>query len=441
MAFLVAPLLLQPITLPFAPAVLDVTSKDNGGSRLTTINISHPAGMSAGNLMIAFLGGLESIDFRGLATPAGWTRIAYPATSTDDLIAVYYKIVEVADIAGSTTWTSVSSSGWYTGNIVCFVDGGVPTASATNYNATGSTTYTLASGSTVANYGDVIISFVTRSHAIAGIGVWNIAPTEEYKSVTNTNTVNTYIHIREYRKPATYPALTFTAAGYSSPSSGCTVVVPPRERVPSIIGSTLAPNAGARAASITITHPTVAVGQLLIAMLSHGEDVTFRGISTPAGWTRIAYNSVSPATGPCFAVYYKVAVLADVGGNTTFSTVSNTFWASGIMVAMQDAGIPTASTIDISDVGTSRTSHTGSTGTVTAGDTFLWFAGSDGNNAAMDVDNDEAWNTELTNAGAVSQNYVVELIGASGSVGPYTARKTNPSSDWASCFIYVPPNV
>ncbi|MGO8831145.1 MAG: DUF6701 domain-containing protein [Steroidobacteraceae bacterium] len=90
---------------------------------VSAVTLTAPAGIAAGDLMVAFVaqntGTLPAVS----TAPAGWTQVLEQDNGASIGGSVYYKFATVADVGGTTTYTWTCSAAAYSGGVILAFSG------------------------------------------------------------------------------------------------------------------------------------------------------------------------------------------------------------------------------------------------------------------------------------------------------------------------------
>jgi len=88
-------------------SITSAATETNGSSVVCT----HPTGLTAGDLMVLFVGIMNGADARTITTPSGWTSVEYITENDTSALVAYKKIATSDDVsAGSTTVSFVGGT-------------------------------------------------------------------------------------------------------------------------------------------------------------------------------------------------------------------------------------------------------------------------------------------------------------------------------------------
>jgi MSHA biogenesis protein MshQ len=90
---------------------------------VSSVTLKAPAGIVAGNLMVAFVAQNTTTLPAVSAAPSGWTEVLEQDNGASIGGSVYYKIATSADVAGTTTYTWTCSAAAYSGGVILAFSG------------------------------------------------------------------------------------------------------------------------------------------------------------------------------------------------------------------------------------------------------------------------------------------------------------------------------
>ncbi|MBC7708277.1 hypothetical protein H7Y63_03570 [Polaromonas sp.] len=383
-----------------------------------TIAITTPAGIAAGNTLIAQIMALPGqANSVAITAPSGWTLIGTSPSANKYTMSLYYHVVASGDPT-SYSW-SFSPNSTATGGITAF--SGVATASpidVTTSQANGTSTSHSAPSVTASYSNGVVVPFWGFQ---AGIPATSIDAS--LTSIWNTdNTVNSgiasgYVQLTNAGATGTYTATTAT----STPSLAQTIALQPAAAAAGVqYVAVTAPALCVSCTSISAVMPTGwKSGDLFITSVAWNTNTAT--ITTPSGWAQIDSNITTGSFAQ--ADYYRYASTGDPNSyNFAFSgTVNN-----AMISTVEFQGVDQTNPIDVSGTALSASGSTHAAPSVTTTvaqdmlfDIWSWNTGT--NATAITNTMTKIWDAQSGNASTnVSSAAGYELVGLAGATGTRT---------------------
>ncbi len=356
--------------------VSETTSDSNASGNSDLISINKPAGVVAGDLLIANVQNWDQNN-RGseINTPSGWTVVASSIHSESyqpNLVqAVFYRFVTAGD-PSSWSWTvsGSSTSNWMSGGISAYrnVDTSTPfdvpvSTSVNRYSVDNGFTYNWVGIKTITN-GAMVVALGSDTGASASSVTDPTGFTRRYQA----GNVDSWDKVQSNAGTVSISSNS-TANQYDAVWTTAVVALRPKGATPSAslgadigyVGQTYK-DGGSGATSVAINKPAgLASGNLLIANIqswsSSSNTIT---VTPPSGWSTAAGPVRSGVSGNYIVhyVFYKVA--ASEPSSWTF-TLSSGGWLTGVVSAYSNVNTTTPL-----DVGAA-------TATCTSADNGLYF--------------------------------------------------------------------
>ena len=378
----------------------------------TTVTVSKPAGVADGDLLIFYANNTNQGGASQILPPTGWTLIPGSEVGGVGGIALWYKIAN-SEPASYTTQAVNISSILSCGILAVYSDTGAAIkvdAVAKQVNSASSTTHTWPS--VTASAAGLLACFATMGGGSASSP--DSSMTERWDAGT---TKRAYLQTQSVSAGATGTRI---CTGTTQASTCVSIVIVegtqgawpgPQFRETVVVSS------ASKTGSQTITAPTtLALGDMMLLQVAFGpSDAT---PTSPAGWT--ASEAIAGASS--IRIYWKIAVLADIGATYTVTWTGTKVIALAIVACYSPGGLVLTLDATSSQGNGSASSATLTAVTPSQANAFVaWFISD--NSSGTTFSGADAIVERYDNAGGGQPRIAcaTELTFASGSTGTRTA--------------------